>query len=476
LRRGRDKAIPLWGEHTHLQRYRLGCDRKTRYSFGSEFYIPEDAKYRLYIKNMEYQNTTEFANLLDEHDPLKQFRSRFYAPQHNGRDAIYFCGNSLGLQPVNARKCIEEQFDTWQNLAIEGFFKGNDPWLGFHKRLRGTLSGILGTFPEEVTIMNSLTVNLHLLLVSFYKPIKNRYKIFIEGGAFPSDQYAVASQARFHGFDPRDAIIELFPREGEDTLRTEDILKTIENNAGELALVLFGGVNYYTGQLFDMEAITTAAHKAGAIAGFDLAHAAGNVPLKLHDWGVDFAAWCSYKYMNSGPGGISGAFIHQKHFNHTELQRFEGWWGFSEERRFKMPPVFEADSGAAAWQVSTSPAMLLALHKASLEMFEEAGGIAPLRAKSELLTGYLEFLLKGINQKYGEDLFRIITPKNKAERGCQLSVVCKRDGRETFRMLTENGIIGDWREPNVIRLSPVPLYNSFRQVFDAGAIIKASVK
>jgi len=424
---------------------------------------------------MEYENNPEFATRLDEQDPLKHFQSKFLIPQHKGKDAIYLCGNSLGLQPVSAKKHIDAQLSNWHELAIEGFFKGSEPWLGFHKRLTNTLSGILGTKPEEITIMNSLTVNLHLLMVSFYKPTGKRFKILMEGGAFPSDQYAVASQARFHGYDPTEAIIELFPREGEFTLRTGDILQMIETHAEELALVLFGGVNYYTGQLFDMPAITDAAHKAGAIAGFDLAHAAGNVPLQVHDWGVDFATWCSYKYMNSGPGGISGAFVHEKHFENKDLQRFEGWWGFREERRFLMPPVFEPDLGAAAWQVSTSPAMLLALHKASLEIFEEAGGVAPLRAKSELLTGFLEFLINSINAKKGEELFRIITPKNKHERGCQLSVVCKGNGKETFQMLTEKGVIGDWREPNVIRLSPVPLYNSFKQVFEAGKIISASV-
>ncbi|HZY40207.1 MAG TPA: kynureninase [Mucilaginibacter sp.] len=424
---------------------------------------------------MIYQNTPEFATQLDERDPLREFQSKFLIPKHNGRDAIYLCGNSLGLQPVEAQQYINDQFDTWKNLAIEGFFKGSEPWLGFHKRLRHTLADILGAKEEEVSIMNSLTVNLHLLMVSFYKPAGKRFKILIEGGAFPSDQYAVASQARFHGHDPKDAIIELFPREGEFTLRTADILQKIDEHAEELALVLFGGVNYYTGQFFDMKAITEAGHKAGAMVGFDLAHAAGNVIVKLHDWDIDFATWCSYKYMNSGPGGVSGIFVHEKHFNDPNLQRFEGWWGFKQERRFLMPPIFEPDSGASAWQVSTSPAMLLALHKAGLEVFEQAGGLEPLRKKSLMLTGYLEFLINQVNEKHGEELFKIITPKSPDERGCQLSIVCRQNGKETFNRLTENGVIGDWREPNVIRLSPVPLYNSFKQVFEAGRIIGASV-
>lgn len=297
----------------------------------------------------------------------------------------------------------------------------------------------------------------------------------MEGGAFPSDQYAIASQVRFHGYDPKEAIIEIFPREGEFTLRTDDIVQTINNHADELALVLFGGINYYTGQCFDMEAITKAAHNAGAYAGFDLAHAAGNVNLKLHDWDVDFACWCSYKYMNSGPGGISGIFVNEKHFKNDALSRFEGWWGHRQDRRFLMPPEFESEQGAAGWQLSTSPIMLLALHKAALDIFEQASGLTPLREKSELLTGYLEFLIEGINKDKSEELFKIITPKNKQERGGQLSIVCKQNAKATFNYLTDNGVIGDWREPNVIRLAPVPLYNSFKEVFEVGRILRAAV-
>ena len=425
---------------------------------------------------MTYQNTLEFATQLDGQDPLKDFSLQFLTPQHNGKDAIYLCGNSLGLQPVKAQQYINDQLANWKNLAIEGFFNSDDPWLGYHKKLTHTLGGILGAKSEEITVMNSLTVNLHLMMVSFYKPTTKKYKILMEGGAFPSDQYAFASQARFHGYDPKDAIIEVFPRTGEFTLRTEDIIQAINYNADEVALVLFSGVNYFTGQLFDMAAITAAAHKVGAYAGFDLAHAAGNVPLELHDWDVDFAAWCSYKYMNSGPGGISGIFVNEKHFGYKTLTRFEGWWGFREDKRFLMPPVFEADRGAAGWQVSTSPIMLLTLHKASLDIFEQAGGITPLRTKSWLLTGYLEFLIHEINKSKGQELFTIITPKNKHGRGCQLSIVCKQNGKATFNFLAGNGVIGDWREPNVIRLSPVPLYNSFKQVFEAGRILAASVE
>jgi len=425
---------------------------------------------------MNYQNTLDFAAQLDEQDPLKEFRSQFLVPQHNGKDAIYFCGNSLGLQPKAARKYIDDQLNNWKDRAIEGFFAGNDPWLDYHKKLISTLSAIVGAQNEEVSIMNSLTVNLHLLMVSFYKPIKKRFKILIEGGAFPSDQNAAASQVVFHGYDPTEAIIEILPRTGEATVRTEDIIQAINSHADELALVLFGGINYFTGQLFDMEAITGAVHKAGAIVGFDLAHAAGNVPLNLHDWNVDFACWCSYKYMNSGPGGISGIFVNERHFNDQTLNRFSGWWGYRQDKRFLMAPNFEAEKGAAGWQLSTSPVMLLALHRAALDIFELAGGIAPLRVKSELLTGYLEFLILKINKNKGEELFKIITPNNKAERGCQLSIVCERNGKAIFNYLTNNGVIGDWREPNVIRLSPVPLYNSFKQVFEAGRVLAASLE
>jgi kynureninase len=423
---------------------------------------------------MQYHNTIEFAQQVDEQDPLKAFRSKFLLPQHDGKDAIYFCGNSLGLQPAAAKEYLNEQLTNWQQLGVEGWFEGNDPWLMYHNKLRPMLSVIVGAKKEEVSIMNSLTVNLHLLLVSFYKPTNKRYKILMEGGAFPSDQYALESQVRFHGFDPKDAIIEISPRSGEDTLRTEDIVDAIKNNTDGLALVLFSGINYFTGQFFNIEAITKAAHEAGVLAGFDLAHAAGNVPLQLHEWNVDFASWCSYKYMNSGPGGISGIFVHEKHFK-ADHQRFAGWWGYRKDKQFLMASGFDAEPGADGWQVSTPPIMLMALHKASLDIFEKTGGLRVLRAKSELLTGYLEFLINEINLKKGTDLFKIITPKDPGKRGGQLSVVCAGDAKEIFDYLKKNGVIGDWREPNVIRLSPVPLYNSFTDVFNAGRILEASV-
>ena len=425
---------------------------------------------------MNYQNDLAFARRQDEQDSLKNFRSRFLIPQHNGEDAVYLCGNSLGLQPVSAQQYLADQLNTWKNLAVEGWFQGDDPWLDYHKSITGSIAGVVGARDNEVTIMNSLTVNLHLLIVSFYKPDNKRFKILMEGGAFPSDQYAMESQVRFHGLDPKDTIIEIFPRDGEVTLRTEDIIQTIDQNKNELALVLFGGINYYTGQFFDMKAITDAAHAAGAYAGFDLAHAAGNVPLQLHNWGADFACWCSYKYMNSGPGGISGIFVHEKHFTDKELNRFAGWWGYRRDKQFLMAPGFDPEAGAAGWQVSTSPIPLLALFKASMAIFDSAGGLDTLRQKSLYLTGYLEFLIQSINKQQGEEVYRIITPSDATARGCQLSVVCERKARAIFNYLAQNGVIGDWREPDVIRLSPVPLYNTFEDVYKAARLMGDALK
>jgi len=425
---------------------------------------------------MNYQNDLAFVRQQDEQDSLKNFRSRFLIPQHNGEDAVYLCGNSLGLQPVSAQQYLADQLNTWKNLAVEGWFRGDDPWLDYHKSITGSIAGLVGARDNEVTIMNSLTVNLHLLMVSFYKPDNKRFKILMEGGAFPSDQYAMESQVRFHGLDPKDTIIEIFPRNGEVTLRTEDIIQTIDQNKNELALVLFGGINYYTGQFFDLKAITGAAHAAGAYAGFDLAHAAGNVPLQLHNWGADFACWCSYKYMNSGPGGISGIFVHEKHFTDKELNRFAGWWGYRRDKQFLMAPGFDPEIGAAGWQVSTSPIPLLALFKASMAIFNDAGGLDTLRQKSIHLTGYLEFLIQGINEQQGEEIYRIITPADAAARGCQLSVVCKLNARAIFNYLAQNGVMGDWREPDVIRLSPVPLYNTFEDVYKAARLMGDALK
>jgi kynureninase len=381
------------------------------------------------------------------------------------------CGNSLGLQPKVAREVLEVQLSNWQNLAVEGWFDGKSPWMFYHKELKKLMAPIVGAKPSEVCPMNTLTVNLHLLMVSFYQPKAKKYKIIMEAGAFPSDQYAVESQVRFHGFNPNDAIIEVKPRKGEYTLRTEDIIEVIEENADEIALVLFGGVNYFTGQWFDMAAITKAGHKIGAIVGFDLAHAAGNVPLQLHDWDIDFACWCSYKYQNAGPGGISGIFVHEKHFGDTTLNRFAGWWGYNEEQRFKMEKGFVPENGADGWQLSCTQVMPMALYHASLQLFKKAGFMASLRTKSIALTSYLFYVINQVNIYLGVEQFKIITPQTEEHRGAQVSIVAKANGKKIFDQLLANNVLSDWREPNVIRLSPVPMYNSFEDVFRTGELM-----
>jgi kynureninase len=336
---------------------------------------------------MNYQNTLAFAQEQDKQDPLYHFRERFYFPQVNGKDAIYFCGNSLGLQPKSAQMYIDNEMYKWANL-VEGHFKGEEPWFDYHKLLAPATARVVGAKESEVVVMNQLTVNLHLMLVSFYRPEGKRFKIITEGGAFPSDQYALETQTKFHGYNPDETVVELFPREGEHTLRTEDILASIQEHGEELALVMMGGINYYTGQVFDMEAITKAGHEVGAVVGFDLAHAAGNVPVKLHDWGVDFAVWCTYKYLNSGPGGTSGVFVHERHGNNPDLPRFAGWWGHDAQARFQMKKGFIPMQGAEGWQLSNGQILPFAVHRASLELFD-AAGMENLRAKSEKLTGYL---------------------------------------------------------------------------------------
>lgn len=417
-----------------------------------------------------YENTREFAARMDSSDTLAGYRDRFYFPQHNSKNVIYLTGNSLGLQPKTARAFVEQEFADWAEFGVEGHFKGKNPWFSYHHFLTDNAAKVVGALPKEVVVMNNLTTNLHLMMVSFYQPKGNRYKIVMEAGAFPSDQYAMETQARFHGYNPDDAIIELKPREGEFTLRTEDVVQTIEANADNIAIVMMGGVNYYTGQAFDMQTITAAAHKAGAMCGFDLAHAAGNLHLKLHDWDVDFAVWCSYKYLNSGPGGTSGVFVNERHCNNPELIRFAGWWGHDEKERFLMKKGFKPTQGAQGWQLSNAQVFPMAIHRASLEIFAEAG-IENLRAKSETLTGYLEFILDGLTQS-GKHTFTIITPRTPKDRGCQLSVLVKDNGRKLFDYLTENGVIADWREPNVIRMAPVPLYNSFTDIYELGQVMQ----
>jgi kynureninase len=411
---------------------------------------------------MAYEATRAFARAMDEQDPLKEMRDAYYFPQHKDSDCLYFCGNSLGLQPKGTAEALQKELAHWKQYGVEGHFRGERPWLYYHKFLVPQTAKIVGAKTSEVVVMNTLTVNLHLMMVSFYRPTKDRFKIIMEAGAFPSDQYAVESQVRVHGFDPETAIVEVAPRAGENSLRTEDIVATIEEHGASTALVMFGGVNYYTGQFFDLQAITAAGHKAGAYVGFDLAHAAGNVFLELNRWGVDFAVWCSYKYLNSGPGGPSGVFIHERHGNNPDMPRFAGWWGHDEEVRFQMQKGFVPMKGAAGWQLSNAQIFSFAAHRVSLDLFDQVGMIA-LRQKSEKLTGYLEFcidLLNTLNNQY-----KIITPKNPRSRGCQLSILTSTYGRELFAFLTVNGVICDWREPNVIRLAPVPMYNSFQDVF-----------
>jgi kynureninase len=424
---------------------------------------------------MYYQNSLGLARGLDANDRLKKFRHQFHIPQYNGKDSIYFTGNSLGLQPKRTTEYLQQELEDWAKMGVEGHFNAKNPWLSYHELFPKRLSKIVGALPAEVVAMNQLTVNLHLLMVSFYRPTKRKYKIICEARAFPSDQYAFESQVKFHGFDPGKAIIEVAPREGEHVVRTEDILATIKKHAKSTALVLFGGVNYYSGQVFDMKAITEAAHSAGAFCGFDLAHAAGNVELKLHDWNVDFGCWCSYKYLNSGPGGVGGIFIHEKHFTNNELPRFAGWWGYTKETRFKMEKGFQPIPTAEGWQLSNAPVLSMAAHKASLDLFEEAG-MDLLHEKRRQLSAFLHFILHDINNNSSEKLIQVITPENEEERGCQVSMLMLKKGKEIFRELTSHGVIADWREPNVIRVAPVPLYNTFEDVWKFGNSISSILR
>ncbi len=418
--------------------------------------------------NMNLQNTLAFAQQLDAADELKHFRDSFYIPMMHGKEAVYFTGNSLGLQPKATQDYVLNELEDWASLGVEGHFHARNPWMPYHEIFPQQLSKIVGCLPNEVVVMNQLTVNLHLLLVSFYQPTKTKYKIICEAKAFPSDQYALESQVKFHGFEYDDAVIEIAPRQGEYNIRTEDILQAIEDNKNELALVMFGGVNYYTGQVFDMRTITAVAHKVGVLCGFDLAHAAGNIELHLHDWNVDFACWCSYKYLNSGPGGVSGVYIHEKHATNTDLKRFAGWWGYEKETRFKMDRGFKAIPTAEGWQLSNAPILSMAAHKASLDIFEEAG-IERLQAKARLLNQFLWFVVDEINKN--KNVFEIITPRNAVEHGCQISLLTGSNGKQMFDELTKKGVIADWREPNVIRIAPVPLYNSFEDVWKFGDIV-----
>jgi kynureninase len=423
---------------------------------------------------MIFENTKEFARELDSQDKLHKYRDEFIFPKVNDKKVIYFTGNSLGLQPKRTKAYVDEVMDDWANLAVEGHFYADKPWWDYHERFAKPLGKIVGALPSEVTVMNTLTVNLHLLMVSFYRPTKTRYKIICEEKAFPSDQYMFQSQVNFHGYKAEDALVEIKRRDGEHNIRTEDVLAKIKEVGDELALVLIGGVNYYTGQVFDMKTITAAGHEAGAVVGWDLAHAAGNIKLELHDWDVDFASWCSYKYMNSGPGNASGCFVHEKHHNNTDLPRFAGWWGHNKERRFKMEPTFDPADGAEGWQISNIPILSLAPYLASVEMFDEIG-MDLILEKRDKITSYLEYVLHEIDKEV-DSSFEIITPTNLDERGCQLSVLLHGQGRNLFDYLMKNGVITDWREPNVVRFAPVPLYCSFEDMYNFGQILKKGIQ
>jgi kynureninase len=430
------------------------------------------------MKKMNFENTRAFAQNLDQQDPLKDYKNEFIFPKVNNKPVIYFTGNSLGLQPKRTRSYVDEVMQDWADLAVEGHFYAEKPWWDYHERFANPLSKVVGANPSEITVMNTLTVNLHLLMVSFYQPTAKRFKIICEAKAFPSDQYMFQSQVHWHaknnGFNPDDAIVEIHRREGEHNIRLEDVIAKINEVGEELALVLIGGVNYYTGQVFDMKTITKAGHDVGAFVGWDLAHAVGNVALSLHDWDVDFAAWCSYKYMNSGPGNASGCFVHEKHHTNKDLPRFAGWWGHNKERRFLMEPQFDPVASAEGWQISNLPILSLAPYLASAEMFAEVG-MEALIAKRNLLTAYLEFVLKDIDEQLESVVFEIITPENQEERACQLSVYLHGQGKALFNYLMKNGVITDWREPNVIRLAPAPFYCSFEDMHQFGQILKNGI-
>lgn len=422
------------------------------------------------METSDFKYSASFAQEMDEKDPLREFRKKFAFPVIKGKRQLYFTGNSLGLKPLAADDAIKVELDDWANWGVEAHFEGRNPWYSYHEMFAEQLTQITGAKTHEVVAMNGLTTNLHLLFASFYRPTEKKYKIICEKKAFPSDQYMLESQVIHHGLKPSDAIIEIGPREGEHIINHEDIYRAIEENADELALVFIGGVNYYSGQLFDMKAITEKAHNVGALAGFDLAHAFGNVELFLHDWKVDFAAWCSYKYLNSGPGSVSGIFVHETHGLNEDTPRFSGWWGYDKSKRFLMDTGFHPIPGAEGWQLSNAPVFSMAIHKVALDLHCEAG-MKELRKKSVLLTAYLEFLIETVSQSQSKISFEIISPTEKEQRGAQLSLLVLGGGKEIFDALTDEGAILDWREPNVIRMAPVPLYNSFTDVFEFAQLL-----
>lgn len=408
-----------------------------------------------------YQATLAFAKEQDHLDPLNRFRGKFHIPKDSqGNDLVYLCGNSLGLQPKNTQKYIQEELDDWAKLGVEGHTEAKNPWMPYHELLTNTMAKIVGAKPQEVVMMNTLTTNLHLLMVSFYQPTKTKYKIVIESDAFPSDKYAVESQLDFHGFDKKEGLILWKPRKGEDLCRFEDLENILNQQGDEIALLLIGTTNYYTGQSFPIKKITELGHKHHCIVGFDLAHGAGNIQPNLHDNGPDFAVWCSYKYLNSGPGSLGGLFVHERHAHNPKLKRFTGWWGHNKKTRFNMRQEFDVLPGAEGWQLSNPPILSMAAIRASLDIYEEAG-FENILAKQKKLTGYLEFLLHHLKN----NRISIITPSNPEERGCQLSLAVKNADRSLHDKLTKSGVISDWREPDVIRVAPAPLYNSFEDVF-----------
>lgn len=424
---------------------------------------------------MKFEFSHDFAIQMDEQDSLKSYRNQFHLPTFTQNTVRYFTGNSLGLQPKSTREKINVELDDWAKWGVEGHFLGTNPWFKYHEFLTEASAKIVGALPKEVVVTHSLTTNLHLLMVSFYRPTGKRTKILCEAKAFPSDLYALESQIRFHGLNPETELIALQPRAGEHILQEEDILAKIEELGDTLALVMFGGVNYYTGQLLDMQHIAKAGKQVGSMVGFDLAHAAGNVILKLHEWEVDFAAWCSYKYLNSGPGGVSGMFVHEKHANNSSLPRFAGWWGYDKKTRFLMEPGFVPMEGAEGWQLSNAPVLSMAAHWASLELFD-AVGMEKLRPKSDVLTAYLEHILDELSEKFKTVCrFEIITPRDQKRRGAQLSILVHGKGKELFESISKKGVVADWREPNVIRVAPVPLYNSFEDVYFLGKYLEEAI-
>jgi len=418
---------------------------------------------------MNYQNSLDFAKQLDQEDPISYLRNEFHIPRDKeGKEWLYFTGNSLGLQPKITSKYIEQELDDWANFGVEGHFEAKNPWLSYHELLTDTMAKVVGAKPVEVVVMNTLTTNLHLLMVSFYQPSKTKYKIIIESDAFPSDRYAVQSQLSFHGFDPEEALIEWKPKEGKELLELEDLKSILDSQGDEVALLLIGGVNYYTGQYLDIKKIAELGHAKKCMVGIDLAHGAGNIQPNLHDSSIDFAAWCTYKYLNSGPGSLSGLFVHEKHAQRKDLPRFAGWWNHNKETRFNMRQPFDVMSGAEGWQLSNPPILSMAAIKASLDIFEKVGMDALVK-KSKKLTGFFEYLVNEI----ASDTIKIITPTNPNERGCQLSLQVKNADKNLHKKLTENNIITDWREPDVIRCAPVPMYTSFEDVYHMVTILES---